>query len=75
MHGLRGVIDRDDLPGVREIIRIAKKRREHYLGLPLLAAWRKGIVVARVLAEQGAQQGTRLCGLLPQLGAGPLWVR
>ena len=38
MHGLRGVIDRDDLPGVREIIRLAKNRREHYLGLPLLAA-------------------------------------
>ena len=38
MHGLRGVIDRHDLPGVREIIRPAKKQREHYLGLPLLAA-------------------------------------
>ena len=38
MHGLRGVIDRDDLPSVREIIRLAKNQREHYLGLPLLAA-------------------------------------
>ena len=37
MHGLRGVIDRDDLPGVREIIRLAKDQRDHYLGLPLLA--------------------------------------
>lgn len=38
MHGLRGVIDRNDLPRVREIIRLAKKQREHYLSLPLLAA-------------------------------------
>ena len=38
MRGLRGVIDRDDLPSVREIIRLAKNQREHYLGLPLLAA-------------------------------------
>ena len=38
MHGLRGVIDRDDLPSVREIVRLAQKQRMHYLGLPLLAA-------------------------------------
>ena len=38
MHGLGGVIDRPDLPSVREIIRLAKKQREHYLSLPLLAA-------------------------------------
>ena len=38
MHGLRGVFDRDDLPSVREIVRLAKKQRMHYLGLPLLAA-------------------------------------
>ena len=37
MHGLRGVIGRHDLPTVREIIRLAKNQREHYLGLPLLA--------------------------------------
>ena len=42
LHGLRGVIDRDDLPGVREIIRLAKKQREHYLGLPLLAGLQEG---------------------------------
>ena len=42
MHGLRGVIDRDDLPGVREIIRLAKEQREHYLGLPLMAGVQEG---------------------------------
>ena len=42
MHGLRGVIDRDDLPRVREIIRLAKNQREHYLGLPLLAGLEEG---------------------------------
>ena len=42
MHGLRGVIDRHDLPSVREIVRLAKNQREHYLGLPLLAALEEG---------------------------------
>ena len=42
MDGLRGVIDRDDLPSVREIMRPAKNQREHYLGLPLLAALEEG---------------------------------
>ena len=42
LHGLRGVIDRDDLPGVREIIRLAKEQREHYLGLPLMAGVQEG---------------------------------
>lgn len=37
MHGLGGVIDRSDLPSVRDIVRLGNKQREHYLGLPLLA--------------------------------------
>ncbi len=37
MHGLGGVIDRHDLPSVRDIVRLANKQREHFLGLPLLA--------------------------------------
>lgn len=37
MQGLGGVIDRHDLPTVREIIRLANDQRVHLLGLPLLA--------------------------------------
>ena len=37
MHGLSHTIDRVDLPSVREIIRLAKNNREHYISLPLLA--------------------------------------
>ena len=37
MHGLRHSVDRVDLPSVREIIRLAKNNREHYISLPLLA--------------------------------------
>ena len=37
MHGLRHSVDRIDLPSVREIIRLAKNNREHYISLPLLA--------------------------------------
>ena len=37
MYGLQGTISRDDLPSEREVVRLVSKRREHYLGLPLLA--------------------------------------
>ena len=37
MQGLRQCVDRDDLPSVREVIRLAKNNREHYISLPLLA--------------------------------------
>ena len=38
VRGLRSCVDRDDLPSVREIIRLTKNSREHYISLPLLAA-------------------------------------
>ena len=37
MHGLGGVIDRHDLPSLRDIVRLANQQREHILGLPLMA--------------------------------------
>ena len=37
MHGLRRCVDRDDLPSAREIIRLARDSREHYISLPLQA--------------------------------------
>ena len=38
LQGLRGVIDREDVPDVEEILDLEIKRRMHYLGLPFLAA-------------------------------------
>ena len=38
MRALRDCIERDDLPSVPEITRMAKTSHEHYLSLPLLAA-------------------------------------
>ena len=61
LQGLRGVIDRDDLPGVREIIRIAKKRREHYLGLPLLAALEEGESSSPGFLRSKANSRVRAC--------------
>ena len=61
MHGLRGVIDRDDLPGVREIIRLAKKQREHYLGLPLLAALEEGGSSSPGFLERKEDSRVRAC--------------
>ena len=37
MHGLRATVDRDDLPNVREIIRLAKDGRQHLICWPVLA--------------------------------------
>ncbi|MDE0629199.1 MAG: hypothetical protein OXH99_22620, partial [Bryobacterales bacterium] len=42
MHGLRGCVDRDDLPSAREIIRLARNSREHYISLPLQACLQEG---------------------------------
>ena len=61
LHGLRGVIDRDDLPGVREIIRLAKKQREHYLGLPLLAGLQEGESSSPGFLQSKAHSRVRVC--------------
>ena len=61
MHGLRGVFDRDDLPGVTETIRIAKKRREHYLGLPLLVALEEGESASPGILRSKAHSRVRAC--------------
>ena len=37
MHGLRYSVYRDDLPSVREIIRLAKNDKQHLIGWPVLA--------------------------------------
>lgn len=37
LQGLRGVIDREDVPDVEEVLRLERERRMHYLGLPFLA--------------------------------------
>ena len=37
LQGLRGVVDRRDVPDVEEILDLGRKGRIHYLGLPFLA--------------------------------------
>lgn len=37
LHGLRHCADRDDLPSARAVIRLARRKRESYISLPLLA--------------------------------------
>ena len=37
LQGLRGVIDREDVPDVEEILSLREKSRRHYLGWPFLA--------------------------------------
>lgn len=61
MRGLRGVIDRDDLPSSREVIRLAKSQREHYLGLPLLAALEEGETLSPGFLQSLANATVRAC--------------
>lgn len=37
LEGLRGVVEREDVPGVDEILDLKRKGRMHYLGAPFLA--------------------------------------
>lgn len=53
LEGLRGVIDREDLPDVEEILDLEIQRRMHYLGLPLLAALEE---IQRTMPEDDASQ-------------------
>ena len=48
-------------PGVREIIRLAKKQREHYLGLPLLVALEEGESSSPGFLRSKANSRVRAC--------------
>ena len=61
MHGLRGVIDRSDLPSVRDIVRLTNKQRAHYLGLPLLAALEAGESSSPGFLRNKATRRVRTC--------------
>ena len=61
MHGLRGVIDRYDLPSVREIVRLARKQREHLLSLPLLAGLEEGEASSPGFLRSKANSRVRAC--------------
>ncbi len=53
LEGLRGVIDREDVPDVEEILDLEIQRRMHYLGLPFLAALEE---IKRTAPEDDASQ-------------------
>ena len=53
LQGLRGVIDREDVPDVEEVLDLEIKRRMHYLGLPFLAALEE---IKRTATEDDASQ-------------------
>ncbi len=53
LQGLRGVIDREDVPDVEGILDLEIQRRMHYLGLPFLAALEE---IERTTPEDDASQ-------------------
>ena len=52
LHGLRGAIDRKDVPELEEILRLQVKGRIHYLGMPFLAGLAE---VERTAPEDSSQ--------------------
>lgn len=61
MQGLGGVIDRHDLPTVREIIRLANDQRVHLLGLPLLAGLEESESSSPGFLQSKAKSKVRAC--------------
>ncbi len=53
LQGLCGVIDREDVPDVEEVLDLEIQRRMHYLGLPFLAALEE---IKRIATEDDASQ-------------------
>ena len=53
LEGLRGVIYREDVPDIEEILDLEIKRRMHYLGLPFLAALEE---IQRTMPEDDTSQ-------------------
>lgn len=52
LHGLRGTVDRKDVPGIKEIIRLRGMGRMHYLGWPFLAGLQE---IERTTPEDSSQ--------------------
>lgn len=52
LQGLRGTVDREDVPGIKEIIRLRGKGRMHYLAWPFLAGLQE---IERTGAEDSSQ--------------------
>ena len=61
MHGLRGVVDRDDLPSVREIIRLAQKTAGTLPGPALLAALEERESSSPGFLHREANERVRAC--------------
>ena len=56
LQGLRGVIDREDVPDLKEILRLREQSKIHLLGLPFLA----GIELAEMASEASRWDENRL---------------
>ena len=79
LQGLRGAIDREDVPELEEILSLREKDRMHYLGWPFLAGLAE---VKRTAPEDASQWDTdRICKAIafyyctPHGGYRPKWYR
>ena len=61
MHGLRESVYRDDLPNVREIIRLANNDRQHFICWPLLAGLMERQKASLAFLPQLEESRLRLC--------------
>ena len=79
LQGLRGTVDREDVPGIKEIIRLRGKGRMHYLAWPFLAGLQE---IERTRAEDSSQweeerirRGVAFYYCTPHADYQPQWYR
>ena len=79
LQGLRGTVDREDVPGIKEIIRLRGKGRMHYLAWPFLAGLQE---IERTRPEDSSQweeerirRGVAFYYCTPHADYRPQWYR
>lgn len=78
--GLRGVIDRDDVPDVDEVLRLHGESRIHYLSTPFLVSLDEresanSRLVETMTEQQRRQASVFYCSALTRHGSHPNWYR
>ena len=79
LQGLRGTVDREDVPGIKEIIRLREKGRMHYLAGPFLAGLqeieRTGPEDSSQWDEERIRKGIAFYYCTPHADYRPRWYR
>ena len=79
LQGLRGTVDREDVPGIDEILDLSRKGRMHYLGWPFLVGLqeieRTGPEDSSQWEEERIRKGIAFYYCTPHADYRPQWYR